>query len=80
MAARNVLVALMLLLTAISLFYVTPKMDALKTSMGVIDNVSIADARRMEFNRLHGRSVELEVGVLLMGLAVIYLVAKPPLS
>jgi uncharacterized membrane protein len=77
MSARNVFVALMLLLTAISLFSVTPRMDALKTSMGVIDNVSITDARRIEFNRLHGRSVELEVGVLLMGLAVIYLTAKP---
>lgn len=76
-AARHVLVAAMLVLTAISFFYVTPKMDRLKASMGVIENVAASDARRQEFGRLHGRSVELEGGVLLMGLVVIYLVAKP---
>lgn len=76
-AARNIFIALMMALTATSLFAVTPKMDALKNNMGIIDNVPVTDSRRVEFDHLHQWSVRLEVGVLLLGLGTIYLTAKP---
>jgi hypothetical protein len=44
--------------------------------MGVIDNVPPSDARRLEFNRLHVRSTQLEGGVLILGLGVVVLTAR----
>jgi uncharacterized membrane protein len=73
---RHVLVMLMIALTLISVFAVGAKMERLKADMGVIDNVPLTDARRVEFNELHRWSTRLEVGVLAMGLAVLYLTAK----
>lgn len=75
-AARNVLIVLMIALTVISLFAITPKMNSLKADIGIIDNVPQTDARRVEFNQLHVWSTRLEGGVLLMGLVVIWLTAK----
>jgi Domain of unknown function (DUF4149) len=75
-AARNVLIVLMLLLTVFSLFALTPKMNALKADMGVIDNVPQTDSRRVEFNDLHHWSTRLEGGVLLMGLVTLFLTGK----
>jgi len=75
-AARNVLIVLMITLTMISLFVITTKMNALKNDIGIIDNVPVTDARRVEFNHLHEWSTRLEGGVLLMGIAVLYLTGK----
>jgi len=75
-AVRNVLIVLMLVLTIISLFAITPKMNALKADMGVIDDVPKTDSRRVEFNQLHVWSTRLEGGVLLMGLVVVWLTGK----
>jgi len=75
-AARNVLIILMIAFTAISLFAITPKMNALKADIGVIDNVPVSDSRRVEFNQLHQWSTRLEGGVLLMGLVVVFLTGK----
>ncbi len=75
-SAGHVLVIAMLILTAISNFGVTPRMSALRANMGVIDNVPITDARRVEFNRLHVWSTRLEGGVLLCGLGVVVLTAR----
>jgi len=75
-AARNVLIVLMIALTVISLFAITPKMNALKADIGVIDNVPQTDARRVEFNQLHVWSTRLEGGVFLMGLVVVWLTCK----
>ena len=75
-AARNVLIFFMLVLTIISLFAITPKMNALKADIGIIDNVPESDARRVEFNHLHHWSTRLEVGVLLLGLATLFLTGK----
>lgn len=57
--SRNVLVTVMLLLTAVSQFGVTRRMESLRRDMGQIDLVSAADSRRIEFNRLHGVSTGL---------------------
>ena len=75
-AVRNVLVMLMIVLTLISVFVIAQKMESLRAELGVIDNVSPTDARRVEFNSLHRWSTRLEVGVLAMGLAVIWLTSK----
>lgn len=72
----NLLVLLMLVLTLISQFAITPKMHALRTEMGTIDNVPVNDARRIEFNRLHGWSTRTESGVLFFGIVVVVLTAR----
>ena len=75
-ACRHVLLYLMLMLTLISQFGISPKMADLRTSMGDIDAVSPTDPARIQFNALHVWSTRLEGGVLVMGLVVIYLVAR----
>jgi len=75
-AARHVLLYLMLLLTSISQFGISPKMAALRSSMGDIDSVSASDPLRIQFNALHAWSTRLEGGVLLLGLAVVYLTSR----
>ncbi len=75
-AARHVLLCLMLFLTLASQFGISPKMAALRASMGDIDSVSATDPARTAFNSLHVWSTRLEGGVLLLGLVVVYLTAK----
>ncbi len=75
-ALRHVLLCVMLLLTVISQFGVTPKMAVLRSSMGEIDKVALNDPGRLEFDALHVWSTRLESGVLLLGLVVIYLTAR----
>jgi uncharacterized protein DUF4149 len=75
LAARHVLIIVMLLLTLTSQFGITPKMATLRASMGEIDNVAPGDPARLQFNALHIWSTRLEMGVLLLGLAVVYLTA-----
>lgn len=76
LAARHVLVVVMLILTLISQFAIVPKMATLRADMTNIDTVPQDDPRRVEFNRLHVWSSRLEQGVLLLGLATLYLVAR----
>lgn len=76
LAARNLLVYLMIVLTLISMFGISTRMLALRNDMVFIDNVPHDDARRVEFNRLHEWSTRLESAVLLVGLAVIFLTAR----
>ena len=75
-ALQHVLIVVMLLLTAYSQFAITPRMVALRTSFVEIDKVALDDPGRMEFDRLHNWSEKLEGGVLLMGLVVVYAVAR----
>jgi uncharacterized membrane protein len=75
-APRHLLVYVMLALTVISQFVVSAKMLALRTAMGEIDLVPVADARRIAFNQLHAWSTRLESGVLILGLIVLFLVAR----
>lgn len=75
-ALRHVLLYVMLLLTIVSQFGVTPKMAALRASMGEIDKVALNDPARLEFDALHVWSTRLESGVLLLGLLVTYLTAR----
>ena len=75
-APRYLLIYVMLILTLVSQFVVSPQMLALRTQMVVIDDVPPTDARRVEFNRLHVWSTRLETAVLLLGLAALYLTAR----
>jgi len=76
LAARHLLIALMLLLTVISQFAISPKMHAIRAEVGVIDNVPLDDPLRREFNRLHVWSEKFEEAVLLLGLVALYATAQ----
>ncbi len=79
-ALRHLLLYAMLALTAVSQFVITPKMAALRTSMGEIDQVALTDPARMRFDALHVWSTRVEIGVFVMGLIVIYLAAQQLLA
>jgi hypothetical protein len=74
------LVALMIALTAVSQFAVTPRMEALKTQMvatyGSIAATPREDPPRLAFGKLHGVSASLEVVTLLAGLAAYFLALR----
>jgi uncharacterized membrane protein len=76
LAGRHLLIVLMLLLTLISQFAISPKMLALRSEAGVIDNLALDSPIRMEFNRLHVWSEKFEEGVLLLGLLTLFLTAR----
>jgi len=72
-------VVLMILLTVVSQHAVSPKMAALRVQMGSIQafQARMADSPLLaEFGRLHRISASLEVGVLLAGLAALYLMVR----
>jgi uncharacterized membrane protein len=71
-----VCVILMILLTVVSQHAVSPKMAALRTQMGSIQATAADSPLLAEFSRLHRISVSLESGVLLAGLAGLYLMVK----
>lgn len=75
MAARHLLIVLMLLLTMVSQFGISPRMAALRTSFVDIDKVAEDDPGRLQFQSLHHWSERIEGGVLLIGLVVVYLTA-----
>jgi len=66
-------VVLMLLLTLYSQKLVLPPMAVLRTEMGSVDSTPATDPKRAEFDKLHAISVRLESGVLLIGLAALFL-------
>lgn len=76
LAARHLLIALMLLLTVISQFAISPKMHALRAEVGAIDNLPLDNPQRHEFDRLHAWSEKFEAAVLLLGLVTIYVTAQ----
>jgi len=66
----------MIALTAISQFTVSPKMAALRAQMGSIQAAAADSPLLLEFERLHRISVSLESGVLLAGIAAMYLMVR----
>jgi uncharacterized membrane protein len=75
-AARHVLILVMLILTCVSQFGISPKMHAIRASVGEIDNVPIDNPARVQFNSLHVWSTRLEGSVFLFALIVAYLTAQ----
>jgi uncharacterized membrane protein len=76
LAPAALCVVLMIALTVVSQHAVSPKMAALRTQMGSIQATSASSPLLAEFSRLHRLSVSLESGVLLLGLAAMYLVLR----
>jgi Domain of unknown function (DUF4149) len=69
-------VALMVVLTAVSQFALSNRMQQLKQEMVSVQNTPTSDPRRAEFDRLHRRSVALEGAVLLLGLSGMFLMVR----
>jgi uncharacterized membrane protein len=76
LAGRHLLIVLMLLLTVISQFAITPRMHALRAEAGVIDSVAPNSQVRVEFDRLHVCSENFEKAVFLLGLAALLMTAR----
>jgi uncharacterized membrane protein len=75
-APRNVLILIMLLLTAISHFGIMPRMDKLRAAVSDFASVAVSDPARVQFDALHVWSTRVEGTVLLLGLIVVYLTAN----
>jgi Domain of unknown function (DUF4149) len=74
--ARDFLLVAMMAITLWAHFGVERRMVKLRDSIGVIDNVPVDDARRVEFNRMHIWSTRMEGSVFFLGLALLYLVVR----
>jgi uncharacterized membrane protein len=68
-APATLCVVLMIFLTVVSQRAVSPRMAQLRVQMGSIAATAEGDSRLAEFQKLHRRSVLLESGVLLAGIA-----------
>ena len=69
-------VILMLICTLISQQMVIPRMDVLRLQMGSVAATAAANPLRAEFDKLHNYSVYLESGVLLAGIASLFLTVR----
>jgi uncharacterized membrane protein len=76
LAARHFVIGLMLVLTVISQFAISPKMHAIRAELGVVDSAPQDDPLRQEFDRLHVWSEKFEEAVLLLGLVALYTTAQ----
>jgi len=72
---RHLLICLMLAFTLVSQFWIIPRMDALRASVGDFASVPTDNPARAQFDALHAWSTRVESAVLLMGLVVVYLTA-----
>ena len=75
-APATIGVVLMLLLTAVSQTYVTHRMADLRREMVSIDATPKESALRVEFDKLHAVSVQLEGAILLIGVAALYFAVR----
>jgi Domain of unknown function (DUF4149) len=69
-------VILMAALTIGSQGYVIPRMAVLRTQMVSVEATPGNDPRRVEFDRLHGVSVDVEVTVLVIGLVALFFAGR----
>jgi uncharacterized membrane protein len=76
LAPTALCVILMIALTVVSQHAVSPKMAALRVQMGSIQATAADSPVLAEFSRLHRVSVALESGVLLLGVAAVYLTVR----
>jgi uncharacterized membrane protein len=75
-AMRHILICMMLALTLVSQFWIIPRMDTLRASVGDFATVPLTDPARAQFDALHVWSTRVESAVLLLGLVAIYLTAS----
>jgi hypothetical protein len=77
MRAQLGIIAAMLALTALSQFWIIPRMDRDRVEAGGdIDAASLDSPARQDFERLHPLSEKVEGGVMLGGLALVFLMAS----
>ena len=77
LAMRHVLIVLMLALTLVSQFWITPRMVALRAQVSSFDTAAtLQDSARVQFDALHVWSTRVEISVLLLGLLAVYLTAS----
>jgi len=69
-------VALMLALTLLTQARVMPRLAELRTEMVSVDATPKDNPFRVEFDRLHQTSVRMEVTVLLIGIAALFLTVR----
>src|SRR5262252_677731 len=74
-ALRHVLICLMLALTLFSQFWMIPRMDTLRASVGDFATVPLTNPARVQFDALHVWSTRVEGAVLLLGLVAAFLTA-----
>jgi len=75
-AFRHVLIVLMLALTLVSQFGITPRMIALRAQVGNFDNTTLDNPARLQFDALHVWSTRVEIAVLVLGLIAIWSTAN----
>ena len=75
-AMRHVLICVMLGLTLLSQFWIIPRMDTLRASVGDFSTVTLDNPARVQFDALHVWSTRVEGAVLLLGLVAVYLTAS----
>jgi hypothetical protein len=73
---RVILVAIMIILTAISQWGVMRRMHNIRTTNPNFESLSRGSGPRAEFDRLHQYSTALEAAVLILGLGTIVLTAR----
>jgi Domain of unknown function (DUF4149) len=69
-------VAIMVILTIVSQHVVIRRMNVLRTEMGSVVETPKDNPLRVEFERLHGVSVQLEGSTLLIGVAALFLTVR----
>jgi uncharacterized membrane protein len=74
-ALRNLLIIVMLALTLLSHFWIIPRMDSLRASVGDFAAVPLDNPARAQFDALHVWSTRVEGAVLVLGLVAVYLTA-----
>jgi uncharacterized membrane protein len=75
-AMRHVLIILMLGLTLLSQFWIIPRMDTLRDSVGDFATVPLNNPARVQFDSLHVWSTRVEGAVLILGLVAVFLTAS----
>jgi hypothetical protein len=75
-ALSHIFIVLMLALTAISQFWIIPRMDVLRITVGEISALPASNPIRAQFDSLHAWSTRIEMTVLLLGVIVLYSVAR----
>lgn len=75
-ALSHILIIVMLALTAISQFAIIPRMDVLRITAGEVSALPAGNPIRAQFDSLHAWSTRIEMTVLVMGLVVLYSVAR----
>jgi len=74
-AFRHLLIVVMLALTLLSQFWIIPRMDSLRASVGDFAAVPLDNPARVQFDALHVWSTRVEGAVLVLGLLAVYLTA-----